>query len=127
MRFEILLVILESGAKLSEENECILCSGPGSSLSDNGSCVCSENSKMSISGTLCISCFGPTAFLDVDDRCSCASGHVMNGSDECVPCAGPGAELVNGKCTCDPEFSILDEKETGTGDIRVLSLFIYYL
>ena len=106
---------------LSEQNECILCSGPGSSLSENGSCVCSENSKMSISGTQCISCFGPTAFLDEDDRCSCASGHVMNGPDECVPCAGPGAKLVNGKCTCDPEFSNLDEKGQG------LAMLHFYL
>ena len=76
---------------------------------------------MSISGTVCISCFGPTAFLDADDRCSCASGHVMNGPDECVPCAGPGADLVNGKCTCDPEFSILDEKGHG------LAIFIFII
>ena len=38
----------------------------------------------------------------------------MNGPDECVPCAGPGARInENGECDCTPQFAEFLEEGTG--------------
>ena len=46
----------------------------------------------------------------------------MNGPDECVPCAGPGARInENGECDCTPQFAeFLEEGKGAQIDIIII-------
>ena len=50
----------------------------------------------------------------------------MNGPDECVPCAGPGARINdNGECDCTPQFAEFLEEGTGAQiDLLIRALCI---
>ena len=55
-----------------------------------------------------------TSTIACDGECACQKNYFVDAAGEnCIPCAGPFAELVNDECTCNDESVVNDIVDSG--------------
>ena len=97
--------VCEEGYML-HNNACIRCAGVGSSLDDDGNCICADNAHLTLTSTgLSCTCMADY-FLADDDTCNlCIGGIGDPASKECT-CVGDNFvfNADENKCECDSGF-----------------------
>ena len=83
----------------------------------DGVCECKTGYMFYEDGASCVPCIEEADVSSlVDGVCTCVETHMLF-VDECIPCSGVGAMLIEGECVC-PEFATLSSSgvcECGEG------------
>ena len=70
-------------------NACVRCAGVGSSLDDDGNCICGENAQFTLT---------PTGL-----SCTCETNFFLADDDTCNLCIGGEFDPASGECSCDAD------------------------